>query len=194
MASTTDEAGTQVTRVLGRVADGHRSAVAQLLPLVYEELRRLARSHMRRQSGHTLQATALVHEAYVRLVGQVDVKWEGRAHFFAVAATAMRQILSNHARRKRAAKRGSGRARVTLSEVVDPSSGPDVDLLALHEALEKLAGLDERQSQLVEMRFFGGMTVAEIAQVLGVSTSTVEKEWVVARAWLSAELRRNDGR
>jgi RNA polymerase sigma factor (TIGR02999 family) len=184
----------QVTQVLERIAEGHDSAARQLLPLVYDELRRLARSHMRRQpSDHTLQATALVHEAYLRLVGQSDVQWESRAHFFAVAATAMRQILANHARAKRAAKRGGGQMLVTLSEAIHPGGGPDVGLLALHDALEKLAALDEHQSKVVELRFFGGMTGDEIAHVLGVSSATVKREWRAARAWLNAELGRNGG-
>lgn len=127
--------------------------------MVYDELRRLARSQLRRQpTGHTLQATALVHEAYLRLVGPTASRWESRAHFFAVSATAMRQVLSNHARRKKAAKRGSTWNRVGLSEIIDPAGEPDVDLMALDHALEKLATLDERQSRLVELRFFGGMT------------------------------------
>ena len=182
-----------VTRVLDRVVDGHPLAAGQLLPMVYDELRRLARAQIRRlPPGQTLQATALVHEVYLRLVGPNETRWESRAHFFAVAASAMRQILSNHARRKRAAKRGSSWKRVALSEIVDPAGSPDVDLLALHHALEKLATLDERQGKIVELRFFGGMTTDEIALVLGVTTSTVAKEWVVARAWLSAELRRGN--
>ncbi len=183
----------QVTQVLNQVVDGHPSAAGQLLPMVYDELRRLARSQLRRQpTGHTLQATALVHEAYLRLVGPTASRWESRAHFFAVSATAMRQVLSNHARRKKAAKRGSTWNRVCLSEIIDPAGEPDVDLMALDHALEKLATLDERQSRLVELRFFGGMTTKEIALVLGVSTSTIEKEWAMARAWLSAELRRSN--
>ncbi len=183
----------QVTQVLNQVVDGHPSAARQLLPMVYDELRRLARSQLRRQpSGHTLQATALVHEAYLRLVGPTASRWESRAHFFAVSATAMRQVLSNHARHKKAAKRGSTWNRVGLSEVIDPAGELDVDLMALDHAPEKLATLDERQSRLVELRFFGGMTTKEIALVLGVSTSTIEKEWARARAWLSAELRRSN--
>lgn len=180
-----------VPRTLDRVVSGHPAAAGQLLPTVYDELRRLARSQIRNlPPGQTLQATALVHEAFLRLVGSTETRWESRAHFFAVAALAMRQILSNHARRKRAAKRGSSWNRVALSEIVDPAGEPDVDLLALHDALDRLASLDERQGKIVELRFFAGMTTEEIALVLGISTSTVSKEWVVARAWLSAELRR----
>jgi RNA polymerase sigma factor (TIGR02999 family) len=183
-----------VTKILGRIADGHGSAARDLLPLVYDELRRLASSYMRRQAAaHTLQSTALVHEAFIRLVGQSNTRWESRAHFFAVAATAMRQILANHARGKRAEKRGGKRMRVTLSEAIDPAAGPDVDLLALHDALEKLAALDEQQSRVVELRFFTGMTGEEVAHVLGISQATVKREWRAARAWLNAELERNGG-
>jgi RNA polymerase sigma factor (TIGR02999 family) len=182
----------QVTQILGRIAEGHGSAARDLLPLVYDELRRLAASYMRRQpAGHTLQATALVHEAYMRLVGQTEVRWESRAHFFAVAATAMRQILANHARAKGAVKRGGKRMLVTLSEAVDPATGPEIDLLVLHDALEKLTALDEQQSRVVELRFFGGMTGEEIASVLDISPATVKREWRAARAWLNAELERN---
>lgn len=179
-----------VTRALARVGEGHNSAVAELMPLVYEELRRVAGDLFRGQSpGHSLQATALVHEAYMRLVGQTEIQWESRAHFFAVAAMAMRQVLSNHARAKRADKRGGGEwARVSLSEAFDAGRGPDIDLLVLHEAMEKLAALDERQCRIVEQRVLGGMTHAEIAHVLGVSSKTVEREWRAARAWLGVFL------
>jgi RNA polymerase sigma factor (TIGR02999 family) len=184
----------QVTQILSRIADGHGSAARELLPLVYNELRRLAASYMRRQApGHTLQSTALVHEAFLRLVRQTDTKWESQAHFFAVAATAMRQILANHARAKRAERRGGKRMRVALSEAISPAAGPDVDLLALHDALEKLAALDEQQSRVLELRFFTDMTGEEIAHVLGISPATVKREWRAARAWLNAELERNGG-
>lgn len=187
---TVKSAQQDVTRALARVGEGHEAAVAELMPLVYEELRRVAGDLFQGQTpGHSLQATALVHEAYLRLVGQTEIQWESRAHFFAVAAMAMRQVLSNHARAKRADKRGGGvRARVSLSEVIDVGRGPDIDLLVLHEALEKLAALDERQCRIVEQRVLGGMTHAEIAHVLGVSSKTVEREWRAARAWLSAFL------
>lgn len=182
----------RVTQILGRIADGHGSAARELLPLVYDELRRLASSYMRREAaGHTLQSTALVHEAYVRLVGQTETRWESRAHFFAVAAMAMRQILANHARARRATKRGGKRMRVTLSEAINPGGGPDIELLALHDAMEKLAALDERQGRIVELRFFAGMTGEEIAHVLGISPATIKREWRAARAWLNAELERN---
>jgi RNA polymerase sigma factor (TIGR02999 family) len=179
-----------VTLILSRLGEGHKSAVAELMPLVYDELRRVAGEMLKRQTpGHTLQSTALVHEAFLRLVGQTEVQWESRAHFFAVAAMAMRQILANHARAKRAEKRGGERARVALSEAINAGSEPDIDFLALHDALERLSELDERQCRIVEQRFLAGMTNAEIAHVLNVSSKTVEREWRAARAWLGAYLR-----
>ena len=194
-----DSVSGEVTRLLKGARDGHGSAADQLLPLVYDELRALAGSFFQGQRrNHTLQPTALVHEAYARMVksggdesGQSH--WTGRAHFFAVAAKAMRQVLSNHARDRRAAKRGGDWHRVTLSDQLTPSGKQDLDLLALDEALERLAALDERQCRIVELRFFAEMTVEEIAHVLGVSVSTVEREWRMARAWLSAQLRDPDG-
>ena len=190
----------QVTQLLDEVDRGHTSAAEQLLPLVYDQLRALASSFFRRQrADHTLQPTALVHEAYAKLVGPAgemsgEARWTSRAHFFAVAAKAMRQILANHARDRRAAKRGGDWHRVTLSEALTPSGERDLDLVALDEALEALAALDERQARIVELRFFAEMTVEEIAHVLGVSVSTVEREWRMARAWLSARLRRGESR
>lgn len=177
-----------VTDVLLRVSSGVAGA-HELLPLVYDELRRVAASIMRdRRPGQTLQPTALVHEAYVKLVGS-GTAWESRAHFFAVAAMAMRQVLSNHVRAKQAEKREGSRARVTLHEPIDGSRGAELDILVLNEALERLAELDPRQCRIVEQRVLGGMTHDEIAHVLGVSTRTVEREWRVAQAWLSAFLR-----
>lgn len=180
-----------ITRALERAAEGHGSAASELLPVVYEELRRLARSHMRRAAPeHTLQATALVHEAYLKLVRSAPDGWQGRAHFFAVAATAMRQVLANHAREAQAAKRGgSERLRVTLSgEIADERAGRDFDALSLHEALAKLAELDPQQYRVVELRTFTGLSVEEVAEVLSISTATVKREWRAARAWLAAEL------
>jgi RNA polymerase sigma factor (TIGR02999 family) len=185
-----------VTQLLADAGQGRASAVDQLLPLVYDELRQLAGVMFRQQrAGHTLQPTALVHEAYSRMVGAAGVganpkHWKNRAHFFAVAATAMRQILSNHARDRKAAKRGGDWRRVTLSQVETPTGDRDVDLVALDEALESLHSLDERQARIVELRFFAEMTEGEFAHVLDVSVSTVEREWRMARAWLSAELRK----
>ena len=149
----------------------------------------LTPSYLRQQRpGHTLQPTALVHDAYLKLVRNEDVEWQGRAHFFAVAAKAMRQILINHARDKRASKRGGGAGRVTLAEHLAPGSGIDVDLLALDEALDALEALDERQSRMIELRFFGGLNVDETAYVLGVSPRTLRTDWNMARAWLFRRL------
>ena len=188
-----------ITILLEQAGQGRASAADHLLPLVYDELRALANSFFRRQrTDHTLQPTALVHEAYAKLVGSCggatgQALWASRAHFFAVAAKAMRQILANHARDRRAAKRSGQWHRVTLSEGVTPSGHRDLDLVALDEALEQLAHLDERQAHVVELRFFAEMNVKEIAHVLGVSISTVERDWRMARAWLSARLREPDG-
>ena len=180
----------QVTRILQDLSDGDDAAAGRLLPLVYDELRGLARSYFARQSpGHTLQPTALVHEAWVKLAGH-DGAWTGRAHFFAVAARAMRQVLMNHARDRNAAKRGGGCDRITLDEAVTPvaGAGREVDLLALDEALERLSHRSERQARVIELRFFGGLTIPEAAHVLGVGTTTVEDDWHFAKAWLAREL------
>ncbi len=180
---------TRVSRTLDRVAEGHAAAVAELFPLVYDELRRLARWQARRHGPEqTLQATALVHEVYLRLVGSKEVRWENRAHFMAVAATAMRQILANHARDKRAVKRGGDRLRVTLQDFATPSGEQEIDLVALNDAMKELAELDSRQGEVVKLRFLGGMTTDEISHVLGVSPATVKREWRAARAWLNARL------
>jgi len=164
------------------------AAADDLMPLVYDELRAQARRQMRRHgSSPTLQPTALVHEAYLKLVG-AGTPWESRAHFFAVAAIAMRQVISNHVRDGSAEKRGGGLERVTLDEASAPTAGLDVDLLALSQALDRLEALDERQARIVTMRFLSGMSVPEVAQVMGISTATVEREWRVAKAWLSKAL------
>ena len=197
-ANSGDGSPEAITSLLEAAQAGRASAIDQLLPLVYDELRALAGSMFRGQRHHTLQPTALVHEAYAKMVrsggdSSSQAQWTGRAHFFAVAAKAMRQVLSNHARDRRAAKRGGEWQRVTLSEHVTPNASRDFDLLALDEALEALGALDERQGRIVELRFFADMTVDEIAHVLGVSASTVEREWRMARAWLSARLRDDGG-
>lgn len=164
------------------------------MPLVYEELRRLARGFMARENrDHTLQPTALVNEAYLRLVDQSRVDWRGRSHFRAVGARVMRRILIDHARRRGGLKRGGGRQRVTLGDSVLSPPDPDVglpELLALNNALDKLARLDERQARVVELRFFGGLTTVEIAEALGVSERTVADDWKHGRAWLKRELSR----
>lgn len=177
--------------MLARARKGEDSAIASLLPLVYDELRALAGAYFQRQaSDHTLQPTALVHEAYVKLIGPNDAGWESRAHFFAVAAKAMRQILTDHARRKKAAKRGGAeeRQKVALSRIDTPVQSDEFDLIALEEALTKLADIDERQCRIVEMRFLAGLTVSEVAEVTSLSTATVEREWRMAKAWLRREL------
>ncbi|MEW6197879.1 MAG: sigma-70 family RNA polymerase sigma factor [Planctomycetota bacterium] len=188
MASRSD-----VTRILKRASSGDESAINRLLPMVYEELRALAESYLQRENpGHTLQATALVHEAYLRLVKQEDVEWQNRAHFFALAAQAIRRILVDHARGRGRAKRGGDRERVTLNEDVALTADRDVDLIELDAALEKLARLHERQARIVELRFFGGLTLREAAEVLGVSPRTIDGDWSMARAWLRRELRPDD--
>jgi RNA polymerase sigma factor (TIGR02999 family) len=181
---------TDITRMLQRIREGDTAAVDRLLPLVYDELRRLARAKLAgERSDHTLQATALVHEAYLRLVGQKDVAWQNRAHFMAMAATAIRRVLVDHARRKGAAKRGGDDLRVTMS--VAEAAGAvseDLDLIDLDAALIELAAENPEHAQVVEMRFFGGVTAAECAEVLGVTERTVERRWRFARAWLYRRL------
>lgn len=161
--------------------------------MVYDELRALAESCLQRERhGHTLQATALVHEAYLRLIKQEEVEWRNRAHFFAIAAQAIRRILVDHARGRQRAKRGGDRERVTLDEDVAITPDRDLDVVELDEALEKLAQLNQRQARIVELRFFGGLALREVAEVLGVSPRTVDGDWCMARAWLRRELRRDE--
>lgn len=181
----------QVTQILQQVQAGHVSAAERLLPLVYEELRILADHFFRHErADHTLQPTALVHEAYVRLVNPSETEWTGRAHFFAAAANAMRRILINHAEARNTIKRGGTNHRVTLSDDTPAADRMlDVELLALNEALEALEALDPRQCRIVELRFFSGLTVDQVAQMLNVSTRLVEAEWHMARAWLYRRLR-----
>jgi RNA polymerase sigma factor (TIGR02999 family) len=179
----------QVTQLLISLRDGDRSAAQKLMPLVYDEFRALAAHHLAgERKNHTLQPTALVHEAYLRLIDQTRVDWQGRTHFFAIGSQAIRRVLIDHARARARAKRGGGMARVTLDDAVALAPQRDEDLLALDEAMEKLEKLDPRQAKVVEMRFFGGMTVEEVAEALGVSKRTVEGEWTMARAWLLREL------
>ncbi len=182
------EPATRLLRDLGSGDDP--SSAEKLLPLVYEELRGLAARYMRHERpDHTLQPTALVHEAYVRLVNDREVEWKGRTHFFAIAARSIRQILVNHALAHQAGKRGGKQRRVLLHEAQSPEKpGQGIDLLALHEALEELAELDERQCRVVELRFFGGLSVEETVEVLGVSPRTVKGAWRIARAWLKERL------
>lgn len=164
---------------------GDERARDRMLPLIYDELRSLAAQYLRRERrGHTLQPTALVHEAYVRLIDQRQVDWSNRAQFIGLAAVMMRRILVNHARDRIAAKRGGSAERVPLTIVAEQIGAPEVDLLGLHDALERLAALDARKSQIVELKFFGGLTMDEIAAAVGVSRATVERDWTFARAWL----------
>jgi RNA polymerase sigma factor (TIGR02999 family) len=184
----------ELTRLLADWRRGDRTVLAKLMPLVYEHLHRLAHRAMRREGpGHTLQTTALVHEACLRLMGPHPVDWQSRAHFYAVAAQVMRRLLVDHARGGQTAKRGGGARRLTLDEAALVSPEPSAELLALDEALQKLAALDERKSRLVELRYFGGLTAEETAEVLGVSLRTAEREWLKAKLWLYRELTGKDG-
>lgn len=182
-----------ITQLLIAWSDGRREALDDLMPIVYADLRRLAGGYMRRESAdHALQPTALVHEAYVRLIDQKQVKWRNRAHFFGVAAGMMRRILVDHARRRRAEKRGGGRERVTLEGDEVASVGlKEIDVLSLHESLERLAAFDAQQERIVELRYFGGLTIDEAAEVIGISPATVVREWTIAKAWLRADLSRS---
>ncbi len=179
-----------VTRLLREARDGDRAALDELLPLVYRELRQIAARHLAQERpGHTLQATALVHEVYLRLIDQHSVDWRNRAHFFSIAAEMMRRILVNHAVGRRAQKRGAGETLLSLDEVVSFPNRQDVDLILLDDALNRLSGLDPLQARIVELRFFAGLTVEAAAEVLGVSDSEVKREWRSARAWLTAQLK-----
>lgn len=178
-----------VSYLLQRWSTGDRAAFDEMMPLVYGELRRLARRYMRQQAArHTLQTTALIHEAYLRLAGQEEKHWKNRAHFFAVSAQAMRCILVDHARARKMAKRGGGATQVTLDEALTLNVGHNAELVALDDALTALAHLHERQSKVVELRYFGGLTEEEIGAVLKVTPRTVRNDWRVARLWLSREL------
>ena len=179
----------KVTQLLHDWSDGDREALDKLIPIVYEELRRQAARYLRRERpGHTLQTTALIHEAYLRLIDQKNVRWQNRAHFFAIAAQLMRRILVDHARGRQAAKRGGSDIKLPLEEAMIGSEGRGVDLVALDEALERLASIDPQQSRVVELKFFSGLSVEETAEVLGVSQRTVKRDWNVAKAWLRREI------
>jgi RNA polymerase sigma factor (TIGR02999 family) len=179
-----------ITRLLIAWSDGDRAALESLLPLIERELHRIARRYMRREDpGHTLQTTALVNEAFFRLIDQKSVRWQNRAHFFAISAQIMRRILLNYARDRRRAKRGGGAVQVSLSEVAVVGEERPVELLALDEAMGRLASFDERKCRVVELRYFGGLSVEETAEVLGVSAVTVERDWKAAKAWLKREMR-----
>jgi len=173
------------TSLLLGLSAGDANAREELLPLVYDELRRIAALYLSRERpGHTLQPTALVHEAYLRLIDQRRVDWRNRAQFVGLAAMMMRRVLVNHARDRASAKRGSGAEHVSLTLAVDAFERPLVDVLAIHDALERLHGLDARKSEVVELKFFGGLTTDEISEVLQISPATVEREWSFSRAWL----------
>jgi RNA polymerase sigma-70 factor (ECF subfamily) len=189
----------EITQLLQGWRGGDRKALDALVPIVHKELQRLAHNQLRNERpGHTLQSTALVNEAYLRLVGMNSPRWESRAHFFAIAAQLMRQILVDYARRHRAEKRGGGAATLSLDDtgLLEKGKGSDIDLVALDDALKTMAGVDARKAQVVEMRFFGGLSFEEIADVLKVSVNTVSRDWSTARAWLHREIRRGraDGR
>lgn len=189
----------QFTRLLQAYRDGDTDALDRLVPMIYDELRMLARRQRRRRGGgHTVNTTALVHEAYFKLAGQEQPSWENRLHFFRVAAQAMRHILIDYARSRQAAKRGGDAQKMSLNDTA--WSGPAIfsddraeELLVLDEALEQLADLDERQHQIVELRYFVGLTIDETADVLGISASTVKREWAMARAWLYRQIRKKQG-
>lgn len=182
----------EVTRLLAEWGNGDPEAAASLMPLIYDELRRLASHFLRRERpDHTLQPTALVNELYLRLVEQRNVKWKNRANFFAVAAQLMRRLLVDHARRHHAAKRGGGNLKVSLDEALAVADRQDVEVLPLEEALESLTAIDPQQGRIVELRFYGGLTIEETAEVLGISAATVKREWTVARVWLYREIHRN---
>jgi RNA polymerase sigma-70 factor, ECF subfamily len=188
----------EVTSLLLAWADGDAAALDALLPVVYAELRAQARRAMRREgAGHTLQTTALVHEAYLRLIDQRRVTWRNRAQFFGIAAQLMRRVLVDHARTRNAEKRGGGSPLLTLGAAEQAAVAAEddaVDVLALHDALERLAALDPEQARLVELRYFGGLTIEDTAAALGVSRATVNREWAIARAWLRRELAGARGR
>jgi len=198
-----------VTQLLAKWRGGNEAALGELTALIYQELRALAQRHLRRERpNHTIQRTALVHEAFVRLINQQSVDWQSRAHFFALASNLMRRILVDHARARLAEKRGGGAAVVSLDEIMSPLDAEDAgasgsahvpepqhidgetddDVAAIDTALTRLASLDERQARIVEMRYFGGLTIEETAEVLGISDATVKREWTLARAWLRREL------
>lgn len=182
-------AATQVTALLKAWGNGNETALDELVPLVESELRRLARGYMSRErAGHMLQTTALVNEAYLRLVDAKEVRWNDRAHFFGIAARLMRRVLVDHARQRASQKRGAGVKPVSLDDALLVSEAPDVELLDLDRALQALAVVDERKARVVELRYFGGMTMEETADALEVSTETVKRDWRLAKLWLLDEL------
>jgi RNA polymerase sigma factor (TIGR02999 family) len=184
----------EVTLLLNKLGDGDQNAAAQLVPLVYEELRRMASQYLRHERpGHTLQATALVHEAYLKLAGQRDAKWQNRAHFFGVASQLMRRVLVDYARTQLRGKRGGKQQRVSLDDSLLVSPDRTDELLAINEMLARLEAMDPRQGRIVELRYFGGLTIDETAEVLHVSSKTVLREWNLAKAWLYGKLKEHHG-
>lgn len=183
-----------LAELLGEARSTDSTVAEQLAPLLYDELRARARAYLRgERSDHTLQPTALVHEAYLKLAGGAEIDWRGRTHFFAAAAVAMRRVLVDHARGRNTSKRGGAVEKVSIDDVGVSIAPVDVDMLALHAAIEKLSSLNPRHARIVEMRFFAGMTVPEVAESLGLSRTTVEDDWTFARAWLRRELERTGG-
>jgi RNA polymerase sigma factor (TIGR02999 family) len=186
-----DPVATPVTELLVRWRSGDGDALQALMPLVYDEMRRLAHRYLRRERpGHTLQSTALVHEAFVRLTGNAPPQWEDRAHFFAIAARLMRQILVEYARSRSAGKRGGDAIKLAIDSVEVPGQSPGLDIVALDDALKDLARIDPQQSRVVELRFFSGLSIEDTAEVLGISESTVKRDWNTARVWLFRALDR----
>ena len=180
-----------VTQLLIELSNGDREAVDLLLPLIYDELRKLAANYLRRERpDHTLQPTALVHEAYLRLVDQTRANWQNRAHFFGVAAQIMRRLLVDHARKHNAEKRGQDFQKLSLDENIDRAVERSTELIALDDALKALAAFDEQKARVVELRYFGGLSIEETADVLGVSTATIKRHWRFAKAWLYGEMQR----
>jgi RNA polymerase sigma-70 factor, ECF subfamily len=179
-----------ITQMLIELTDGNHEVVDQILPRIYDELRRLAGSYLRRErSDHTLQPTALVHEAYMKLIDQRNVRWQNRAHFFGIAAQVMRRILMDHARKHLAEKRGGEAEKLPLEdEILVVSHGRSAELLALDEALERLGAMDPQKAKIVELRYFGGLSIEETAEVIGVSVPTINRQWRMAKAWLYSEI------
>jgi RNA polymerase sigma factor (TIGR02999 family) len=189
------DSSTRINKLLADWGQGNEVAREALIPVVYNELRRQARRYLRgERPDHTLESAALVNEAYLRLIRQEAPAWQNRAHFFGVAAQLMRHILVDHARNRLAAKRGAGAPLLALDPELAPAQKPGIDLVALDDALSKLAALDSQQGRLIELRFFGGLSIEETAVVLGISPATVKREWVTARAWLRRELKRTETR
>jgi RNA polymerase sigma factor (TIGR02999 family) len=187
-------ASKDITTLLMQWSNGDSSALDELTPLVYDALRQLAARALRHERpGHTLQPTALVHEAYLKLVDQTRIQWQDRDHFFAITSQVIRRVLVSYARNRNASKRGGGSTVVALDESMTPSPGRDVDLIALDDALKTLSKMDPQQARIIELRYFGGLSIESTAQMLGISTSTVSRDWTLARAWLQRELTRGTG-